>query len=198
MKFPIVLLLSWTKLQYLCLKYKFFFFGNSGRQQCIIWRQRFRKAPFSCDHIKTYRCVFKCLRIQKRFQVSPFSKTEAPVFDRCSVVARWKRIENDAFSNENALVWFRPKSVRTTLPLLSLETLYNFMIENTFCKECRFPFCLNCHDWDEYPVAPFNLSAFFCSVCIMNFLSSKIIEKGLLQIRWKCSFFVAYPLKISV
>ena len=67
------------------------------------WRQRFWKAPFSCNHIKTYRCVFKCLRIQKRFQMSPFPKTKASVFDRCSMVARWKRIENDAFSNEKRM-----------------------------------------------------------------------------------------------
>ena len=39
-------------------------------------------------HIKTYRCVFKFLRTQKRFQMSPFPKTKSSVFDRCSVVAR--------------------------------------------------------------------------------------------------------------
>ena len=73
------------------------------------------KAPFSCNHIKTYRGVFKCLRIQKRFQMSPFPKTKASVFDRCSVVARWKRIENDAFSNENALMWLRAKSLKNSI-----------------------------------------------------------------------------------
>ena len=36
--------------------------------------------------------------------MSPFPKTKASVFDRFSVVARLERIENDAFSNENALV----------------------------------------------------------------------------------------------
>ena len=74
-------------------------------KHALSWRQRFWKAPFSCNYIiKTYGCVFKCLRTQKRFQMSPFPKTRASVFDRCSVVARWKRIvriENDAFSNEN-------------------------------------------------------------------------------------------------
>ena len=89
--FPIVLWLSWTNLRYLCRKYcfkrlkftSFFLFGNS-------WRQRFWKASFSCNHIKTYRCVFKCLRIQKRFQMSPFRKRRPPF----SIVAVWLRGEN--------------------------------------------------------------------------------------------------------
>ena len=54
------------------------------------------------SNVSGFRSVFKCLRIQERFQMSPFPKTKASIFDRCSVVARWKRIENDAFSDENA------------------------------------------------------------------------------------------------
>ena len=70
--------------------------------------------------------------------MSSFPKTKASVFDPCSVVARWKRIENDAFSNENALVWLRPEwaekkiktaphmFLKTTLKLLWSAKLYNW------------------------------------------------------------------------
>ena len=60
--------------------------------------------------------------------MSPFPKTKASVFDRYSVVARLKRIENNAFSNE--LVWLSISVVEASvkslnfpgviLPLLSL------------------------------------------------------------------------------
>ena len=47
----------------------------------------FEKLRFRATTL-TYRCVFKFLRIQKGFQISPFPKTKASVYDRCSVVAR--------------------------------------------------------------------------------------------------------------
>ena len=84
-----------------------------------IWKLRFRATTLkrieAFSNVSGFRSVFKCLRIQKRFQMSPFPKTKASVFDRCSVVARWKRIENDAFSNENALMWLRAKSLKNSI-----------------------------------------------------------------------------------
>ena len=41
----------------------------------VFGKLRFR----ATTHIKTYRCVFKCLRIRKRFQLSLFPKTKASV-----------------------------------------------------------------------------------------------------------------------
>ena len=40
------------------------------------------------SNVSGFRSVFKSLRIQKRFQMSPFPKMKASVFDRCNVVAR--------------------------------------------------------------------------------------------------------------
>ncbi len=62
-------------------------------------------------------CVFICIHFQQRFQIDAFSVNTLSVFERISVDGRPKRIEMDAFSNENALVWTGPKTTGNPLEI---------------------------------------------------------------------------------